>query len=136
LVLHHSPKGDPRAAIDAALGSTAIAGSVDTLLVLRRNDRFRTIITEQREGSGFPEEVTLDFDEETRRVSLGVTRKDADEHQAASAIHDYLKGETEPVDEPTIKKEVDGHRTTAKVSGLRRLPCRRTSRPKRRRQEG
>lgn len=121
MVLHHSPKGDPRQAIDAALGSTAIAGSVDTLIALRRNHRFRSIITEQREGEGFPEDVTLDFDKDSRRVSLGATRKDADEHQAMAAILEYLKGQPEPVDEPTIDKAVEGHRTTAKRSGLRSL---------------
>jgi hypothetical protein len=121
MVLHHSPKGDPRQAIDAALGSTAIAGTVDTLIVMRRNDRFRSLVTEQREGAGFSDEVTLDFDPVTRRVSLGPTRKDADEQQAAAAILEWLQTQPEPVDESTINQAVDGQRTTAKRYGLRKL---------------
>ncbi|MGH7857428.1 MAG: AAA family ATPase, partial [Candidatus Binatia bacterium] len=49
MFLHHSPKGDPRQAIEAALGSIAITGTVDIVIALRKTDRFRTIVTEQRE---------------------------------------------------------------------------------------
>ena len=120
MFLHHSPKGDPRQAIDAALGSTAIAGSVDTLVVLRRGDRFRTIITEQREGEGFPEEMTLDFDSESRDVALGTTRQDADDSEAGREILAWLRTQSEPVDEKTIHEAVEGRRAT-KQRALRRL---------------
>jgi hypothetical protein len=112
MFLHHSPKGDPRQAIDAALGSTAIAGSVDTLMVLRRGDRFRTIITEQREGEGFPEEMTLDFDSESRGVALGTTRQDADDREAGHEILAWLGTQAEPVAEKTIHEAVEGRRAT------------------------
>jgi hypothetical protein len=120
MFLHHSPKGDPRQAIDAALGSTAIAGSVDTLIVLRRGDRFRTIITEQREGEGFPEEMILDFDSESRSVTLGTTRQDADDNEAGREILAWLRTQPEPIDEKTIHEAVEGRRAT-KQRALRRL---------------
>lgn len=120
LVLHHSPKGDPRQTIDAALGSTAIAGTVDTMIVLRRTDRFRTLVTEQREGEGFPEEVTLDFDPETRWVFLGPSRKTADEAEAAAAIVEWLKTKAEPVDESAIHEWVEGRKVT-KQRAIRQL---------------
>jgi hypothetical protein len=109
-----------QSAIDAALGSTAIAGTVETLIVMRRNDRFRSLVTEQREGEGFSEEVTLDFDEKTRSVSLGPTRKDADEQQAAAAILEWLKTQDEPVTREAIEAAVEG-RTGAKRAALKSL---------------
>lgn len=38
LLVHHAGKS-PRAGIDAILGSTALAGSVDNVMVLRRSPR-------------------------------------------------------------------------------------------------
>jgi RecA-family ATPase len=120
LFLHHAPKGKPREAIDSALGSAAIAGSVDTLAVLRKTERHRTIVTEQREGEGFAEETILHFDPETRGVSLGPSRQHADEHDAATVILEWLKDQPKPVEEKAILAAVQG-RTAPKVRALRKL---------------
>jgi hypothetical protein len=120
MFLHHSPKGNPRQAVEAALGSIAITGTVDIVVVLRKTDRFRTILTEQREGQGFPDEVTLDFDSDTRSVSLGPSRKAADEQETAVAIVEWLKTQTDPVVEKAILEAVEG-RTLTKQRALRAL---------------
>ncbi len=70
---HHSKKGD---AIDgdAILGSQAIFGAVDTAILLKRCDHFRTVRSIQRYGDDLPETI-LDFDPHTRTVSLGELRE-------------------------------------------------------------
>ncbi len=61
LFLHHSGKGsDARDAIDAPLGSTAIAGSADVVLHIKRfADGVRTLTTVQRIGEDLPETVLM-----------------------------------------------------------------------------
>src|SRR5262249_17290404 len=58
VLLHHSGKAD-RAGVDAVLGSTAISGSVDTVVNLTRTERYRTISTVQRTGDDLLERVIL-----------------------------------------------------------------------------
>lgn len=120
MFLHHSPKGAARQAVEAALGSISITGSVDIVIALRKTENYRTLITEQREGDGFSEEVTLDFDPNARRVSLGATRKATDEAEVAQAIVEWLKTRTEPVREDAIHEAVEARRAT-KQRVLRRL---------------
>jgi RecA-family ATPase len=48
LVVHHLGKGE-RTGGDAILGSTAILGAVDTSLILKRSERYRTITSEVEE---------------------------------------------------------------------------------------
>jgi hypothetical protein len=69
LVPHHAGK-QAREAVDSALGSTAIAGTFDSIFVLRKNDDVRTIEVELREGDPIPKTV-LSMDAETERISLG-----------------------------------------------------------------
>ena len=54
MLLHHNGKA-ARANLDNVLGSTAIAGSADTVLLLSRTERYRTIRTMQRTGPDLPE---------------------------------------------------------------------------------
>src|SRR5262249_51894581 len=68
LVPHHAPKGEG-ADIDSPIGSTAIAGSVDVLMVLRRGDSYRTLSTVQRTGEDLPETV-IELEAETRAVRV------------------------------------------------------------------
>jgi hypothetical protein len=118
LVTHHAPKGE-RADIDAPIGSTAIAGSVDTLLVLRRGDRYRTLSSVQRIGEDLGETV-VELDPETRAVHVAGTRHDADVAAVQAAILEHLLTLTEPVDESSIDAGVEG-RTKHKREGLRVL---------------
>jgi hypothetical protein len=59
LALHHGGKNPDREAIDAAIGSTAWTGAVDTILLARRRpkDNVRTLETIQRVGPDLPETI-------------------------------------------------------------------------------
>jgi RecA-family ATPase len=70
LCVHHLGKGERRDDGDGILGSTAIFAAVDTALIMKRTDRYRTISSQQRYGEDLPETV-LHFDPTTRTVSLG-----------------------------------------------------------------
>jgi hypothetical protein len=118
LAVHHLGKGE-RSGGDAILGSTAIFGTVDTALLLKRTERHRILSSVQRYGSDL-EEMTLEHDPVTRAVSAGAPRQDAEEAEMAAVILDYLTPLSQPVDEPTIHDAVEGRRQL-KVRGLRRL---------------
>ena len=74
MFLHHSSKIAKGDAVDAPLGSTALAGVVSSIIVLRRTENFRTIESIQRIGPDFPE-TTLTFDPATKRLMLGGSRE-------------------------------------------------------------
>ena len=127
LTVHHSPKNTSPGG-DAILGSTAIFAAVDTALLLRRTEQYRTLSSIQRYGEDLDESV-LTLDPETRTLSAGPSRQEADETQAAEAIRDYLQGlvkagkEGEPheaVEEAEIHEAVEG-RTGVKRRALRLL---------------
>jgi hypothetical protein len=106
MLTHHSsklPKTDP---IDSPLGSTALAGVVATLISLNRSGKYRTICTVQRIGDDMPETVLLS-DKATRRLTLGGTRKDFEQHDAERRILEFLE-EKEPQTQAQIKEGVEG----------------------------
>jgi 5S rRNA maturation endonuclease (ribonuclease M5) len=115
--VHHAGKrGDGG---DSVLGSTAIFAAVDTLLLMKRNDKYRTLSSIQRYGTDL-EEITLEYDIESRTLSAGVAKADADEAETARAIIDYLATQLDAVDERTIQGAIEG-RTGVKSKALRRL---------------
>ena len=118
LVTHHAPKGE-RADIDAPIGSTAIAGSADVVMVLKRSERYRTLSTVQRTGKDMPDTV-IELDPATRAVRASGTRHDADVMATKTAILDYLKTLSEPIDEKVIHESVEG-RKKVKTPALRAL---------------
>ncbi len=118
LAVHHLGKGE-RSGGDAILGSTAIFAAVDTALILKRSERYRTLSSIQRYGDDL-EEITLTLDPETRIVCAGPSRKEADEAQAAEAILEYLKGKAELIEEAEIHEAVEGRRAV-KQRALRTL---------------
>ena len=63
MMLHHAGKAD-RDMGDSVLGSTAIFGSVDTMLAMRNRDGRRTLESRQRYGEDM-EEIVLDLDLES-----------------------------------------------------------------------
>lgn len=109
MLVHHSGKGAKADPIDSPLGSTAIGGAVSTLIVLKRTEAYRLIQTVQRIGQDMPETV-IQFDPETKRLSVGGTREDSEiervsgnilafleetgEYKAEGEIREALKGET------------------------------------------
>lgn len=119
MLLHHSPKQEAAFAGDAPLGSTAIAGTVDTVLLVRRREDYRTLTTVQRCGDDLTESVvTLDG---VHRPSLGGTRDEHETVQVGKAIVEFLEGQAEPVPErPDIREGVEG-RTKLVAAALRQL---------------
>jgi putative DNA primase/helicase len=107
LLLHHSGKSLRADPIDSPLGSTAIGGAVCTLIVLRRTEAYRTIQTVQRIGQDMPETV-LQFDPETRRLSIGGTRFEADSEESQVRILEFLQGASEPQNQAQIRDGVEG----------------------------
>ena len=118
LLLHHAGKSE-RADLDSVLGSTALTGSVDTLLVLKRSDQYRTVATVQRVGSDVPQTVVA-LDEDSGRVSTGPTREVANRTTVQDAIIEFLRGAPGPVGEPGIVDAVEGQ-TAVKRRALRQL---------------
>lgn len=93
LLLHHAGKSE-RADIDAILGSTAIAGSVDNIFVLRRTDRYRALKSVQRIGPDM-EETVLAMNSETGHITAGPTRLEADQgHLEADLVQQLEKART------------------------------------------
>jgi hypothetical protein len=113
---HHGKKsgGDHG---DAALGSTGLFGSVDTLIELRRGERYRTARSFQRYGTDL-DEVVLGMDPDTYRITLDGTRKEADERHAAAQIQQYLST-SGPARRSDITENVEG-RQAVKVDALKK----------------
>lgn len=120
-VVHHAPKGEKEDAGESPLGSTAIFGSVDTLIILKRHpsDGCRTLQTIQRYGNDIPETL-LTFDPVTRLTTLGRSRDDADVAGVRKKLLDYLSAQIAPVTEGTIETDVHG-RTRLKRKVLREM---------------
>lgn len=118
LMTHHGNKVGGNDG-DAVLGSTALFGSVDTLIEIRRKGSCRTIWTDQRYGENLDETI-LQFDPSTRWLSLAGTRQEVEAKAAADEILSYLGSVPEPVDEKTIQAGIGGNRA-AHVAALRSL---------------
>jgi len=116
-VTHHMGKGLKLDPVDSPLGSTGIAGACSSLVVLKRTEAYRTIQTVQRLGEWMPETV-LQFDSESRRLSVGGTRFEAERQECEEAIIEFLKAAGEGKTEPEIDEQVDG-KTTLKRKALR-----------------
>ena len=102
LCTHHSRKGGGEQG-EETLGSTAIYGSVDTLLSLKRTDAYRTIYSGQRYGVDMPESV-LAMDDDGW-ISLAGTRESADDAKLGNDILAFIRSQTEAVDQKTIREE-------------------------------
>jgi hypothetical protein len=118
LAVHHLGKGE-RADGDAILGSTAIFAAVDTALILKRSEKYRTLYSIQRYGDDL-DEITLTLDPETRDVTAGPPRKEAEEAEAAQLILAFLARTAEPVTEPVLADAIEC-RTQAQRAALRAL---------------
>jgi len=118
MVIHHARKGGGDGG-DSTLGSTAIFGSVDTSIILKKMEGKRTIETQQRYGKDI-ESTLLVFDEVSKSIELGETKETDYLGKIEDEILDFLKINIEPVDEPTINNEIEG-RTTIKRKALRDL---------------
>jgi hypothetical protein len=118
LCVHHAGKSD-REGGDSILGSTAIFAAVDTALIIKRSERYRTISSQQRYGEDLPETV-LRFDLAARTITLGETKEREEVERIKIAIADFLSGQSEPVAEAEIKPNVEGN-NRIKQDALREL---------------
>jgi hypothetical protein len=106
LFTHHGKKNSSGEMGDSILGSTAIFGSVDTAVFLRRTERHRLLSTVQRYGADLEESV-VELDPTTRRPRLAGSKLEVDEAAAAQAILAYLGNALEPVAEVAIEEGVE-----------------------------
>ena len=119
LFVHHARKGRMAQDGDSVLGSTAIMGGVDTVILLRRTKSCRSLWTTQRYGED-QEEVVFELDPETRIPSLGGPREAFEEGRLEDAILSALRDAHGPLTEEEIDHRVSG-RTGRKRAALRRL---------------
>jgi hypothetical protein len=91
---HHAPKAQGTEAIDALLGSTALSGAPDTVMVLRRQGQTRTGETVQRYGSEL-ERTVLVLDPETGTVRLAGTVAEAHRQEDRRRVLAALEACTE-----------------------------------------
>jgi hypothetical protein len=119
LLSHHSGKMERADATDSILGSTAIFGGVDTAIVLKKGDRYRTVQSCQRYGTDWPE-LVLNFDPAERSLSLGVERSEAEAGRIGEAIVAYLSSRSEPQTRVQIERHVAG-KTTHKRAAMKSL---------------
>lgn len=119
MLLHHSGKSVKADPTDSPLGTTAIAGIVATLIVLKRLETYRTIQTVQRIGEEMPETVLL-FDPETKLLSIGGTREQAETETMCGEILEFLQAAVELKTESEITDAIEGKTTFARKA-LRQL---------------
>jgi hypothetical protein len=107
LLLHHQGRSEGDG-VDAPMGSTAIAGSVDTILIMKRrkDDRgTRTISSRQRYGSDLDETVVAA--DAHGRIEAGGLAREHDLHDAGTRILEYLE-EHPCAEQSAIKEGVEG----------------------------
>jgi hypothetical protein len=124
LCVHHAGKAD-REGGDGILGSTAIFAAVDTALIMKKTDRYRTLQSQQRYGVDLDETV-LYFDTKTRTISLGDSREKEEGKRIKDAMLDCLQTQEQDQErghaltEAELSEEVEG-KTTYKRTALREL---------------
>jgi 5S rRNA maturation endonuclease (ribonuclease M5) len=119
LLVYHLGKGERAEATDAILGSTAFYAAVDTALIMKRSEKYRTLQSRQRYGIDLPETV-MEFDPERRAVALGAERAEADALALREDIRKFLEAAGEGKTEPEINDSVEGS-TAAKRKAIRQL---------------
>jgi len=117
LLLTHNSKIQ-RDGLDAILGSTAIAGSVDTAILLTRTDRYRTISTVQRTGDDLSDTI-LRMDDRGC-VHLAGDRHLADQDHLRRQFVEVLERADAPLRRSELLELVEG-RKTQKLAALKDL---------------
>ncbi|MBI5749545.1 MAG: AAA family ATPase [Nitrospinae bacterium] len=105
LCVHHTNKGQGQGG-DSVLGSTAIFSSVDTLLIMKRHEEYRTVSSIQRYGEDLPE-TTLHFDKDSRTIEIGKPKQEEDIETLKRAILDFLSSQDKPLIKSVIMEEVE-----------------------------
>jgi AAA domain len=107
LLVHHLGKGERAEPTDGILGSTALFAAVDSALVIKWTEKFRTLQSRQRYGEDLVETV-LNFDPEPRLLSIGGTREEAEIQAVIGEILEFLRAAEGQETEPEIMEGVEG----------------------------
>jgi hypothetical protein len=118
MLLHHSPKIGP-GGIDAAIGSVAFSGGVDTFIELTQNRGQRTVATRQRFGDDL-EPTALLFDKTSKQIDAGLPIEVVEEKRLRTEILSILPASSPGKTEQELAKEITGD-TGAKSRVLRLL---------------
>jgi len=119
VLVHHASVHDSREGLHAILGSTALAGSVDNVLILRRVEGRRVLSSVLRTGPVL-EPTIIAVHEETGRLYCAGTKRVVDGQDLRERILDVLREAGEPVRESWLHETVEGRRV-AKQQALRIL---------------
>jgi len=117
LLIHHATKGLNRESGDSILGSTAIFGSVDCALIMKRGESYRTIESIQRYGEDLPRTV-LAFDVVTGLTASGGSLEDVEVAECGKVILELLDHE---MTEKEIKDGITDHKGGTVSKSLRLL---------------
>lgn len=118
LLVHHAGKSD-RDGGDALLGSTAIFGTVDTCMIQKRSEKYRTLQTIQRYGTDL-EETVLEWDTERKAISLGGSKKDTEVKRLEDEILTFVNRQPDGVSREILEESTEG-RTGPKREALKNL---------------
>ena len=118
LLIHHANKGIARESGDSILGSTAIYGSMDCALILKRSESSRTIESMQRYGEDLPRTV-LAFDVVTGLTGPGGSLEDVEVAECGKAILELLIDHE--MTEKEIKEGITDHKGGTVSKSLRLL---------------
>lgn len=118
IAIVHAKKGDV-AGLDSVLGSQALVGTADNILLVDRSERGRFLESIQRVGPDL-EKRQLDFDEDTGEVSLGGTKQDVDLDAVLRGLYAELCDAPSEHTEPAALALVEGRLGLKRVA-LRRL---------------
>ena len=117
MLIHHSRKSGGQHG-EEALGSTAFAGSVDTILSMKRNGAARTIQAEGRDGAGMDETV-LRLGSEGWITAAG-TAAEASRSEKEGRVRGWLSEQAQPATLEEIRQGAGLGRTVAH-DALKRL---------------
>lgn len=118
MFIHHAGKME-REHGDGVLGSTAIFGSVDTLMMLERRKDQTFLKTIQRYGESLEPHI-VHYDKDARELSLIGSSVEVSKLSHEDRVLEFLKECSRPTTEEDLQKNVEGHKG-AIGSALRRL---------------
>jgi len=118
MFVHHLGKGEGTTS-DKILGSTAIGGAFDTLLLLSRRDDIRYLKSQQRYGNDMPE-IVINMDPETGSVTAGSLAQEVQQENYESKVLHAVQDRHSPLTEKEIRETVGGNENRV-AAALREL---------------
>jgi hypothetical protein len=119
LLLHHASAHSLREGLDAILGSTAVAASVDNALILKRTGNQRILSSVQRIGPDLDPTIVA-LNSATGRLELAGSKRAFDDRELGDRLLEALRASPEPLSEHDLQGLTEG-RKKDQVRVLRRL---------------